>query len=1206
MENEIRYIYHLADIHIRTNKRFEEYNEVFKELYRMMEEEHDDGVIVVCGDILHNKSIIGAKQISIARRLFKELGRIMPVIVIAGNHDVNMNKENEEDDALSVATDGIVNVKYCRERGIYKHKNILFGITTIYDNEVVKISKIVGKNKTKVALWHGTLYNTELRNGYKIKKGMKLSDFEEYDYVMLGDIHIDGEIGRNERAAYSGALIQQNFSETMYKHGYIKWDIKRGRSEFMEVKNEVGYLEIKIEDGIREDVDEETKVSMRTKKKINLKIKAKRTTMEEINGEIMKIGKKHKIINKPIIEIEEERINMVESGGELYDPKKMTINKQENIIREYLRTKTKINKETIDKVVNLNKEYYESDKIIIEEGNKGEWIIEELEFKNLLSYGDNKKNIIKFKNKKGILGIIAPNHYGKSAIIDIILFAIYHKYSRASTEANKKGNINEIINMNKKKGYVKIRIRKNGYMYEIEKYIMRKNETQLRGTQGKTQGIEYRRINREGEIEIMNDDDITKTLKEIQKEFGKYGESVRLFFCLQDDKINIIETNSKERMNAISKIMDYEIYDILNEKVKKEINDMSAITRNQKKELDEYNETEVIKELEKMENKKEKMNEKRDEIIYGIQEMNRWIKIILKKKKETGEIDKKIEKKIKGTKERKKNIEKMMNEIDIKIKENEKNEILRYNEKSIYKKEKRYNDDREELEEEIKRINYKIKHVEIGKLNKMEGYITEELKKESEMEKLEGKIKKYNKTKEKLNINVKEKEMIKNKLEKYRKIERKLINNENEIMNEEKEIAKKKELIHKLKTHKYDKKCKYCCENEFVKIATDAKKTISKNIERKKSIEEINEELKKSINNKEELIIILQNIEKMIDEEKRIKEIYNKQTILKMEMNNIKEKKMELEKIKLIDRENEKRRKEIIKKYEELNILKKEYNKAKDLNKKIIEEKMNIKEEINKRRETKQELINYLRNEEYTYSKQEEELEKYNKQKDIIILNDEIEIEIRKMEESIEEKEKEKMEYDDEIIEYKSNIKTIKKIMNKMENERREYHKNMNKMNILKLYRNITNREGIPLYMFGKIKQKLEDNINACLSHMQAYKIILEDDKKDIKISIKYNENDAVIPIKNGSGFEKFVGNIAIRMGISNVINIAKPKFFVIDEGWSCLDAENRERIRETLEYLKSKFEYVLMISHMEELKEEMDGQMEIVRENGYSYIEYG
>ena len=41
-----------------------------------------------------------------------------------------------------------------------------------------------------------------------------------------------------------------------------------------------------------------------------------------------------------------------------------------------------------------------------------------------------------------IIGIVAPNHYGKSAILDIILFCLFDKFSR--------GDRRDILNKNEK------------------------------------------------------------------------------------------------------------------------------------------------------------------------------------------------------------------------------------------------------------------------------------------------------------------------------------------------------------------------------------------------------------------------------------------------------------------------------------------------------------------------------------------------------------------------------------------------------------------------------------------------------------------------------------------------------------------------------------------------------------------------------------
>ena len=96
-------IYHIADIHIRLRERHEEYKQVFEELYKYLEKEKSkNGLIVVCGDVVHSKTELSPECISITRKFFKELSEIMPTIVILGNHDLNERNEKRMDSLTGI------------------------------------------------------------------------------------------------------------------------------------------------------------------------------------------------------------------------------------------------------------------------------------------------------------------------------------------------------------------------------------------------------------------------------------------------------------------------------------------------------------------------------------------------------------------------------------------------------------------------------------------------------------------------------------------------------------------------------------------------------------------------------------------------------------------------------------------------------------------------------------------------------------------------------------------------------------------------------------------------------------------------------------------------------------------------------------------------------------------------------------------------
>ena len=81
------------------------------------------------------------------------------------------------------------------------------------------------------------------------------------------------------------------------------------------------------------------------------------------------------------------------------------------------------------------------------------------------------------------------------------------------------------------------------------------------------------------------------------------------------------------------------------------------------------------------------------------------------------------------------------------------------------------------------------------------------------------------------------------------------------------------------------------------------------------------------------------------------------------------------------------------------------------------------------------------------------------------------------------------------------------------------------------------------------------------------------------------------------SGGEAFRINFAIRLAISKLLTHragAKLQFLVIDEGFGSQDAPGRARLVEVIDAIKNDFEKILIITHIEELKEEFPVRVEV------------
>ena len=94
---KLKHIHHISDIQIRNLKRHKEYEEVFERTYEEVRKNKDNAVAYIGGDIAHSKTDMSPELVDQLSRLFKNLADIVPTIIIAGNHDCNLNNRSRLD-----------------------------------------------------------------------------------------------------------------------------------------------------------------------------------------------------------------------------------------------------------------------------------------------------------------------------------------------------------------------------------------------------------------------------------------------------------------------------------------------------------------------------------------------------------------------------------------------------------------------------------------------------------------------------------------------------------------------------------------------------------------------------------------------------------------------------------------------------------------------------------------------------------------------------------------------------------------------------------------------------------------------------------------------------------------------------------------------------------------------------------------------------
>ena len=145
-------------------------------------------------------------------------------------------------------------------------------------------------------------------------------------------------------------------------------------------------------------------------------------------------------------------------------------------------------------------------------------------------------------------------------------------------------------------------------------------------------------------------------------------------------------------------------------------------------------------------------------------------------------------------------------------------------------------------------------------------------------------------------------------------------------------------------------------------------------------------------------------------------------------------------------------------------------------------------------------------------------------------------------------------------------------------------------------------RDGVPYELIQKAIPTIEGEINDILSQIVDFSIVFNMDGKVIDTHIVYDD-DRVWPLELSSGMERFISSLAIRVGLINVSNLPRSNFLAIDEGWGTMDSENINSVYSLFQYLKTQFQFSLIVSHIDSMRDAVDTLLEVKKTNTHSNI---
>ena len=153
------------------------------------------------------------------------------------------------------------------------------------------------------------------------------------------------------------------------------------------------------------------------------------------------------------------------------------------------------------------------------------------------------------------------------------------------------------------------------------------------------------------------------------------------------------------------------------------------------------------------------------------------------------------------------------------------------------------------------------------------------------------------------------------------------------------------------------------------------------------------------------------------------------------------------------------------------------------------------------------------------------------------------------------------------------------------------------------LFKRCMDKDGISYKIIKNKLPIINEEISKVLSNIVDFEVFFENSDDSLEINIKHPKFDPR-PLSGGSGAEKTLAAMSIRLALLNVSSLPKGDIFILDEPGTALDEENMEGFTRIIDMVKSQFKNVILISHLDSLKDCVDTTIDIEKVEGFAHID--
>ena len=162
------------------------------------------------------------------------------------------------------------------------------------------------------------------------------------------------------------------------------------------------------------------------------------------------------------------------------------------------------------------------------------------------------------------------------------------------------------------------------------------------------------------------------------------------------------------------------------------------------------------------------------------------------------------------------------------------------------------------------------------------------------------------------------------------------------------------------------------------------------------------------------------------------------------------------------------------------------------------------------------------------------------------------------------------------------------------------------KWRIYELLMQSFSKKGIPLQIMMSQLPIINDEISRILQDLSGFtvRLVADSGSNAMDVYIDYGDSSRIIEL--ASGMEKMMASLAIRVALINVSSLPKTNILIIDEGFGSLDDTNIEMCSILLQSLKKWFKHIMIISHVDAVKDVVDNVIDIEKCGKDSRVVHG